>query len=99
MSHFPPNVIRCKGIIWIEGEDDTSFLLEQVERLVRVQFLSPWLATAPVKEREDVWKRDSVVRDNWDEQVGDRMIKLVFIGVNMDERKSCDSLDRCLAKF
>lgn len=97
VNQFPASVIRCKGLVWISVEDDTSFLLEQAGKSVSVQPFSRWLATATAKEREDAWKRDPAARDNWDEQVGDRMTKLVFIGANMDEKEICDSLDQCLA--
>lgn len=96
VNRFPPGVIRCKGLVWIAGEDDTSFLLEQAGRSVSVQPFSRWLATGSVRERKKAWKRNPATRDNWDEQVGDRMTKLVFIGVDMDENTICNSLDQCL---
>lgn len=34
--------------------------------------------------------------DNWDEKYGDRMIKLVFIGKNLDKDAICKELDECL---
>lgn len=97
VNRFPPSVIRCKGLVWIAGEDDISFLLEQAGRSVSVQPFSRWLATASPRERKETWKRDPAARDNWDEQVGDRMTKLVFIGAGMDEKEICISLDKCLA--
>ena len=97
VNRFPTQVIRCKGLVWIDGEDDTSFLLEQAGKSVSVQPFSRWLAAASPKEREQAWQRDPLSRNNWDEQAGDRMTKLVFIGADMDEAAICASLDKCLA--
>ena len=97
VNRFPSHVIRCKGLVWIAGEDTTCYLLEQAGRSVSVQPFSRWLAAAPRQERERAWKRDPAARNNWDERVGDRMTKLVFIGADMDEKEICASLDKCLA--
>jgi G3E family GTPase len=36
------------------------------------------------------------VRD-WDDEYGDRMEKIVFIGQKMDKEEICRQLDKCLA--
>jgi G3E family GTPase len=95
--HFPPGVIRCKGLVWIDGDDKSSYLLEQSGKSVSVQVFSRWLASVSPKEREEAWRRDPSNRDSWDEKVGDRMTKLVFIGKDMDREAICASLDECLA--
>lgn len=42
-------------------------------------------------------KDDPTLVKDWDEEVGDRMIKLVFIGQNLDKEAIIKSLDDCLA--
>ncbi|WP_099205721.1 CobW family GTP-binding protein [Scatolibacter rhodanostii] len=96
VNHFPSGVIRCKGLVWISGEDDTSFLLEQAGKSVSVQPFAPWLAAASSEEREAAWQRDPVAKENWDEKIGDRMSKLVFIGADMNQQAIIESLDNCL---
>ena len=49
------------------------------------------------KVRQKMMQEDPTLIDNWDEKVGDRMIKLVFIGHDMDKEGIIDSLDKCLA--
>jgi G3E family GTPase len=36
------------------------------------------------------------LREDWDEQYGDRMQKLVFIGQNLDKKALAAELDKCL---
>ena len=43
-------------------------------------------------------EEDPTLERDWDEEVGDRMIKLVFIGKNMDKEQIINMLDNCLDK-
>ena len=40
-------------------------------------------------------EQDPEFAKNWDEKLGDRMVKLVFIGRKMDKAKICADLDAC----
>ena len=42
-------------------------------------------------------KEDPTLVEDWDEKVGDIMIKVVFIGHDMDKEAIIKSLDDCLA--
>lgn len=55
-----------------------------------------WFASAPKKQLEEFVKQDPSIMKNWDEKVGDRMIKLVFIGKGMDRAKIEADLDALL---
>ena len=93
---FPTNVIRCKGIIWIDVDNDMSFVLEQAGRQINMSENGRWFASAPKKQLEEFVKKDPSIMKNWDEKVGDRMIKLVFIGIGMDWEKIESELDALL---
>ena len=56
-----------------------------------------WFATAPKEELEVMMSRDPALRRDWDEEYGDRMVKLVFIGRDLDREKLSAELDACLA--
>ena len=55
-----------------------------------------WFASAPKKQLEEFVKKDPSIMKNWDDKVGDRMIKLVFIGKNLDREFIESELDKLL---
>ncbi len=96
---FPANVIRCKGIIWIDKDNDMSFVLEQSGKQIQMYENGRWFASAPRKQLQQFVKDDPSIMKNWDEKVGDRMIKLVFIGQKLDKEKISAELDELLKKI
>lgn len=95
-ERFPANVIRCKGIIWLSADNDMSFVFEQAGKQVQVYENGRWLASAPKKQLEQFIKDDPSILKDWDEKAGDRMIKLVFIGRNLDKAVISKELDELL---
>lgn len=93
---FPTNVIRCKGIVWIDVDNDMSFVLEQAGRQINMSENGRWFASAPKKQLEEFVKKDPSIMKNWDDKVGDRMIKLVFIGKKLDRNFIEGELDKLL---
>ena len=73
-----------------------SFVLEQAGRQINLSENGRWFASAPKKQLEEFIKNDPSILKNWDEKVGDRMIKLVFIGKKMDRKAIEDELDKLL---
>ena len=45
---------------------------------------------------KQIIKENPEVLKDWDEEVGDRMIKLVFIGQKMNKEEIIENLDKCL---
>ncbi len=95
-DNFPTNVIRCKGVVWIDVDDEMSFVLEQAGRQISMSENGRWFASAPKKQLEEFVKKDPSIMKNWDDEVGDRMIKLVFIGKHLDREKIEAELDTLL---
>lgn len=93
---FPANVIRCKGIVWLDIDDKMSFVLEQAGRQINLSENGRWFASAPKKQLEEFIAKDPSILKNWDEKVGDRMIKLVFIGKKLDRKEIEAELDKLL---
>lgn len=77
---------------------DMSLLFEQAGVQKTVKEAGYWYATAPEEELDLMLARDPGLMRDWDKQYGDRMIKIVFIGRNIDRDLLSSQLDRCLEK-
>lgn len=95
IENLPKNIIRTKGLVWFDDDNEMSYLFEQAGRQTSISEAGYWLATAPKNELEQMIKQDPSILDNWDDEVGDRMIKLVFIGQKMDKEKIVNDLKNC----
>lgn len=93
---LPSNVIRCKGLVWFANDNDMSYLFEQAGRQMSLSEAGYWLATAPKEELKEMIAQNPEIMNNWDKEVGDRMIKLVFIGRKMDKEQIISDLDDCI---
>ena len=94
--HWPKSVIRCKGMCWFEEEYDMCYLFEQAGKQIGIKQAGQFIATMPKEELDVQLATDPMLRRDWDDEVGDRMQKLVFIGQNMDKQAICNALDACL---
>ncbi len=96
-SRWPKNIIRCKGLCWFSDEDDMAVVFETSGRQIQAGYSGQWIATASKEEQEEILARNPQIKAEWDEKVGDRIIKLCIIGQNLDKAKICADLDACLA--
>lgn len=95
--NWPKSVIRCKGLCYFNSDPDMSCLFEQAGVQKRLTECGQWYATAPEDELERFFEKEPGLKRDWDPEYGDRMIKLVFIGRNMDKDAIVAGLDFCLA--
>lgn len=91
---FPKTVIRCKGLVWFKSDYDMSYLFEQAGKQFKVSETGYWLASAPKEDLEQIIKNDPDAMKDWDDEVGDRMVKLVFIGRKMDKEQIINDLEQ-----
>ena len=97
-SNFPKNIIRCKGIVWFSDEPESSYVFEQSGRQIGADQAGQWIASLPKAEQDMVIAQNPSILNDWDEKYGDRLMKLVFIGQDMDKKAIIDALDKCLDK-
>ena len=95
---WPKGVIRAKGICYFNDEKDMCYLFEQAGKQVSIRQAGQWFATMPKDELALMMERDPALKADWDEQYGDRMQKIVFIGQHMDKEQIIKALDDCLVR-
>ena len=98
-KHWPAGVIRTKGICYFTDNRDMSYMFEQAGRQKQLREAGQWYATAPAEDLIRLMQQDPGFMRDWDEQYGDRMQKIVFIGRDMDEAKIKEELDKCLENY
>ena len=93
---WPKSIIRAKGICWFKDEAEICYVFEQAGRQVSLRNAGQWYATMPKNELNQLLQENPALRRDWDEQYGDRMQKLVFIGQHLDKELIARELDFCL---
>lgn len=96
LEDWPVDIVRAKGFFWLASRNDMTGLLSQAGPSIILQGAGEWLAAYPEQEREQILMEEPELLENWDEEFGDRMSELVFIGLNMDRDEIVTSLDQCL---
>lgn len=94
---WPKNIIRSKGVVYFSNNLEMSYLFEQAGVQTNLRESGYWCATAPAEELAEMMRNDPQLRRDWDDVYGDRMVKLVIIGQNLDRKAIEQQLDDCLA--
>lgn len=87
-------IIRSKGLVYFTDENDMSYVYEQAGKQKYLSENGPWYATLPAREIDRLLATDPKFAHDWDMEYGDRMIKLVFIGQNLDRSALKAELDK-----
>ena len=83
--------------MWFDDEPEMAWVFETSGRQIQAGYRGQWIASAPEKEQKAILAENPEIAKEWDEIVGDRMIKLCIIGQNLDKEKISAELDACLA--
>ena len=94
--HWDKGIIRCKGMCYFQEEYDMCYLFEQAGKQFDLKQAGAFYATMPQEELMQLMARDPMLQRDWDEQYGDRMQKLVFIGQHINKEAITRALDECL---
>ena len=96
---WPRDIVRAKGICYFADEPDMCYVFEQAGQQKTVKQAGQWLATMPADHLAELRKNNPQLEKEWDEELGDRMIKIVFIGQHIKDQKDAiiAELDKTLA--
>lgn len=95
-TKWPRNIIRAKGVCYFSHNRDMSYLFEQAGMQKQLREAGLWYATAPEEDLAELMRQEPGLMRDWDEQYGDRMQKIVFIGQHLDKEQLIRDLDECL---
>ncbi|MCF0222075.1 MAG: GTP-binding protein [Fibrobacter sp.] len=98
LDDYPNAIIRTKGLLWFADERTESYLFEQAGKQASAQNFGRWFAAEDKATQEYILAQNPDLMKVWDEEYGDRIIRLVFIGQHMEKKKIIAVLDDCLGK-
>ena len=95
-TDLPDGIIRAKGFFWSAGREDVAMGLDKAGQSVRAGPQGQWIATLPKDQQERYFAARPGIKDDWDDQWGDRGVQLVFIGREYDKETLVGRLDAAL---
>lgn len=97
IAKWPGEVVRSKGIMWIATRDRNAISLSQAGSSKQLSRAGLWTTALSEEEKLSFGIDDESDKSpDWDEVWGDRVTKLVFIGVDMNQSEIIASLDETL---
>ncbi|SDE18620.1 GTPase, G3E family [Paenibacillus sp. UNCCL117] len=96
MEAWPAEVVRAKGMVWLASRNDIGHSLSQAGPSIRFGAAAYWVAALPEEERSRLLQEEPELAESWHPRYGDRINRLVLIGIGMDKEKIAAELDACL---
>lgn len=96
MAKWPKEIVRSKGILWLATRNNTAISFSQAGVSRQLAPAGLWVASLSEEERQAYFGGEYAKTPDWDEQWGDRVTKLVFIGIGLAPDKIAGSLDDAL---
>ena len=91
----PRNIIRSKGILYFEEDKSNACVYEQVGHQKTLNVTGKWYSESLTKKQLQLLiAEDKNFAHDWDPKWGDKLIKLVFIGQNLDKDGIKKELDQ-----
>ncbi|SDD68822.1 GTPase, G3E family [Paenibacillus sp. UNCCL117] len=96
MQAWPKEVVRSKGILWLATRNRMAVSFSQAGVSRTMSPAGLWIAALSEEEAFAYFGSEIPKSPDWDDQWGDRVTKLVFIGVGLDRERIERSLDEAL---
>ncbi|MFA9425549.1 GTP-binding protein [Natronorubrum sp. A-ect3] len=96
LDAFPDAVVRAKGHFWLATREDEALTFNVAGQSVRVGPGGQWIDTLPAEERREQLEANPQLEELWHDRWGDRNVRLVVIGTEMDHESLRDDLADCL---
>ncbi|MFX3634248.1 MAG: GTP-binding protein [Candidatus Pristimantibacillus sp.] len=96
MEEWPTDVVRAKGIMWLASRGQQAQSISQAGPSIQFGPAGLWAAALPEEERAVLLEEEHELSEKWHAEYGDRINKVVFIGIALDRADIEASLDECL---
>ena len=88
-------IIRSKGICYFDDEPAKIYVYESAGSQITLTYVRKWYSVMLSKQQiKNLRENDENYAHDWDEQYQDKLVKLVFIGQNLDEKAIRKELDQ-----
>ena len=89
------HIIRAKGIVYFNDEPEAIYVYESAGSQITLTYSRKWYSASLTKAQlRYLRENDENFAHDWDDEYGDKLIKLVFIGQNLNEKNIRKELDR-----
>ena len=89
------HLIRSKGILYFKDDIKNVFVYEQAGHQQTLNQTGVWYSEQLSKKQLEMLRQnDANFAHDWDDKYGDKLIKLVFIGQNLEKDKIKEDLDQ-----
>ncbi|EMW6077525.1 NusG domain II-containing protein [Enterococcus faecium] len=95
-KNFPGNITRAKRFLWFAQHSDFSTIFETSGSHKSIESLNYWVASLPKIECQMIIQKNPELKEAWHPLFGERINKLVFIGMKMDQQCIKEQLEGCL---
>ena len=88
------HIIRAKGVCYFNHEKEKIYVYESAGKQVTLTYSRQWFsATLSKRQLKYLRENDENFAHDWDDEYEDRLIKIVFIGQNLNEKAIRKELD------
>ena len=88
------HIIRAKGVCYFNNEKEKIYVYESAGKQVTLTYSRKWFsATLSKQQLKYLRENDENFAHDWDDEYGDKLIKIVFIGQNLNEKAIRKELD------
>ena len=88
-------IIRAKGIVYFDDEPENIYIYESAGSQITLTHSRKWFsATLTKNQLKYLRENDENFAHDWDDEYQDKLVKLVFIGQNLNEKAIRKELDQ-----
>lgn len=89
------SIIRCKGYLYLTENTNMCYVFEKSGKQKVITEVGAWISAMDKDTIDTILNENPDIKEDWDEELGDRINKLVFIGKDMKKDEIIKDLNNC----